>query len=105
LSPLPPLLGDPHPRHLDRLPAHGHALGCRGREAGAYRLDHLLDREAVRDHQRLGAARSAAASEQLEGTATVRLGPAAVGHGRGRGTQHGHSRHMLAQRLRLGEPN
>jgi hypothetical protein len=37
-------------------PARDDALGGRGRQPGADQLDNLLDREAVRDHDRLGAA-------------------------------------------------
>jgi hypothetical protein len=53
---LPPRCRDPYPRDLDRAPAGEDALGGRGREPGAHELDHLLDREVVRDHDRLGAA-------------------------------------------------
>src|SRR5215467_1158957 len=41
---------DPRPRNLDRASARDHALGRRGRQPGAYKFDHPLDREAVRDH-------------------------------------------------------
>jgi len=47
---------DPHPRALHRAPTGDHALGRRRRESGAHELDHLLGREAVREHHRLGAA-------------------------------------------------
>jgi hypothetical protein len=44
---VPPRLGDPRPRDLDRVPTGDHALGRRRRESGAH---------AVREHDRLGAA-------------------------------------------------
>jgi len=37
----PPRLGDPHPRDLHRLAARDHALGLRGRELGAHKVDYL----------------------------------------------------------------
>jgi hypothetical protein len=63
------MLAGPHGRGLFPTPALANAI------MGAYKLDHLLDGEAVRYHQRLSAA-VAAGCEQFERTATV--GPGAV---------------------------
>jgi hypothetical protein len=43
-------------RATSRTIARDHALGLCGSQPGINQLDHLLDREAVRDHDRLGAA-------------------------------------------------
>jgi hypothetical protein len=53
-----------------------HALRRRGREPGAHKLDHLLDREAVRHHQRLGAA-VMAGGEQVRARGQA-IGPGGV---------------------------
>jgi hypothetical protein len=63
-----PHVGDPHADDLDRAPARDHALGSRGGEPGAHEVDHHVDREAVREHDRLGAA-VAAGGQQFEGAA------------------------------------
>jgi hypothetical protein len=47
---LPPRLDDAHPRDLDRAPSGDHALGVRGREPGADKLDHLLNGETMGQH-------------------------------------------------------
>jgi hypothetical protein len=44
---------------------------------GAHKLDHLRDREAVREHDRLGAA-VGARGEQFERAAAIRFGAAAA---------------------------
>src|SRR2546429_9936258 len=69
----PSRLGDPQSGDLDPVIARDHALGRHAREPGADQLDQHLDREAVREHDRLGAA-IAAGCEQFE--------RAAVGGGR-----------------------
>jgi len=56
-------------------PASNHALGCCGRESSAHEIDHLCDGEAMREHDRLGAA-VARRGQQLERAAAV--GPGAV---------------------------
>ena len=66
----PPHLGDPPASDLDRLAAGDDALGRRGREPGAQKLDHLLDCEAVREQDRLGAA-VAARRKQFERAALL----------------------------------
>jgi hypothetical protein len=48
----------------------------RGRQPGAYKVDHLLDREAVGAHDRFGRT-VAGGREQFERTATVRFGTTA----------------------------
>jgi hypothetical protein len=42
--------------NLERARAAKHALGHRRRETGVHQLDHHVDRKAVREHDRLGAA-------------------------------------------------
>jgi hypothetical protein len=70
----PPAFGDPHARDFDRPVAGNHALGrCRG-EPGADQRDHVIDREAVREPKRLGAAEGPAADEQFERPAAIGLG-------------------------------
>jgi hypothetical protein len=54
-------------------PAGDNALEMRAYETIAHQRDHLLDGEAVHDHDRLGAA-FAACGEQFEPAQTVRLG-------------------------------
>jgi hypothetical protein len=49
-------MAETHPRDLDRLAAGHYPLGCRAREPNADQVDHQLDREAVREQQRLRAA-------------------------------------------------
>jgi hypothetical protein len=49
-----------------------YALGPRGGESDAHKLDHLLDRKAMGEHHRLGAA-VAAGGEQSERAAAVGL--------------------------------
>jgi hypothetical protein len=61
---------DLHPRDFDCLAASDDSLGGRTRESGAYEFDHLLDREAVREHHRFGAA-VAAGGEQFERAAAA----------------------------------
>jgi hypothetical protein len=51
------------------------ALGSCGREPGVHQPDHLLDRESVRDDDRLGAA--VTGGEQFERSAAVGLWAAA----------------------------
>jgi hypothetical protein len=70
---LPPSLRDSDPRHLERAAAGDHALRLRCREPGADQFDHLLDRETMRQHNRLGAA-IAAGGEQFERAAASGLG-------------------------------
>jgi hypothetical protein len=77
---VPPRLGDPDPRDLDRLAASNHALGRRGREPGVDQRGHVVDREAVRYHHGLGAA-IAGCGEQFESAAAVGFGKMfAAGH-------------------------
>jgi hypothetical protein len=61
------------------MPARDYGLGRHPREPGAHELDHLRDREAVRQRGRLGAS-IGTASEQLE-SAARRLGSRVRGHG------------------------
>jgi hypothetical protein len=56
---------DLHVRNFDRASAGDRAPGVCGRQPGAHQLNHLRDREAMRDHDCLGAA-VAAGSEQFE---------------------------------------
>ena len=71
----PPRLRDPYPRYLDRARAHRHALGICCDEPCADQLKHLLNREATRKHDRLGAA-VRAGGEQFKRPPTVGLGAA-----------------------------
>ena len=71
----PPRLRDPYPRYLDRARTHRHPLGICCREAGVDQLDHLLNREATRKHDRLGAA-VGAGGEQFKRPPAVGLGAA-----------------------------
>ena len=48
----PPGLRDPHPRYHDRARTHRHALGVCCREPGVDQLEHLLNPEATRKHDR-----------------------------------------------------
>jgi hypothetical protein len=73
-------LGDPHPSDLDSLATGDDALGGRAREPYVDQLDHHVDREAVCEHYRLGAA-VAPGGEQLEGAAAVGLRMAASAGG------------------------
>jgi hypothetical protein len=72
----PPCLRDPHPSDLDRGAAGNDPLGAHAREPGAHKLDHLLDREAVREHDRFGTA-VWARGEQFECAAAIGLGETA----------------------------
>jgi len=72
----PSRVGDPHRRDFKRVPTGDHALGGRGREPGAHKLDHLRDGEAVREHHRFGRA-VARAREKFKGAKSVRFGTAA----------------------------
>src|SRR5262249_60497274 len=80
----PPRLGDLHPRYLDRLAACDHAFGMRARQASADQLDHLIDREAMGEHYRLGAS-VAGHGEQFERPTAIRLGAVATATGLGHG--------------------
>jgi hypothetical protein len=71
----PPSLRDPYPRYLDRARTHHHALGICCDEPGVDQLDHLLNREATRKHDRLGAA-VRAGGEQFKRPPAVGLGAA-----------------------------
>jgi hypothetical protein len=73
----PPRLRDPHRRDFKRVPTGDHAVGRRGREPGADKLDHLRDGETVREHYRLGAAVTAG-GQQFERAAVVGLGAIAA---------------------------
>jgi hypothetical protein len=68
-----PRLGDPPATSIVRIARGADALGRRRRESD--QLDHQLDREAVREHDRFGAA-VAARGEQFERAAAVGLGVA-----------------------------
>jgi hypothetical protein len=78
----PPGLGDCHPHNFERASARDHALGCRGRQPSDAQINHLLDGEAVRDHDRFGRA-IARRGQQFERAAAVGLGAAAVAAGLG----------------------
>jgi hypothetical protein len=58
--------------HRASAAAGNHALAMRSREPGPHKLNHLCDGEAMREHDRLGAA-VPAGSEQLKRSASVRL--------------------------------
>jgi hypothetical protein len=62
---LPARFRNLHVRNFDRASAGDRAPGVCGRQPGAHQLNHLRDREAMRDHDCLGAA-VAAGSEQFE---------------------------------------
>src|SRR6478752_4002993 len=67
---LPSRVGDLHANDLDRAVASPHAFGCRGREFGLDQLDQHFAGEAMRQHDRLGAALGAG-SEQFEGATAL----------------------------------
>src|SRR5262245_11077596 len=71
----PPRVRNPYPRYLDRARTHSHPLGICCREAVVDQLDHLLNREATRKHDRLGAA-VGAGGEQFKRPPAVGLGAA-----------------------------
>jgi hypothetical protein len=72
VRPAPPArLGDPHSCHFDGVPPHDDALGRCGRQPGMHDVGHLLDGEAIRRKDRLGAALGAR-GERLEGGGTSR---------------------------------
>jgi hypothetical protein len=71
----PPCLRDPHPRYLDRARTHRHPLGICCREPGMDQLGHLLNCEAARKHNRLGAT-VRAGGEQFKRPTAVGLGAA-----------------------------
>src|SRR5262245_26352765 len=71
----PPRLRDPHLRYLDRALTHRHAPNICCREPGVDQLDHLLNREATRKHDRLGAA-VGVGGEQFKRPPAVGLGAA-----------------------------
>jgi len=80
----PPGLGDCHPHNFERASARDHALGCRGRQPSDAQINHLLDGEAVRDHDRFGRA-IAGCGKQFERAAAVGLGAVATAAGLGHG--------------------
>jgi hypothetical protein len=55
----PACLGDLHVRDFDRASADNHALGMCGRQPGAHQLDYPVDRETMREQDRLGTAKAA----------------------------------------------
>jgi hypothetical protein len=67
---LPSRVGDLHANDLDGAVASPHAFGCRGREFGLDQLNQHCAGEAMRQHDRLGAALGAG-SEQFEGAAAL----------------------------------
>jgi len=71
----PPRLRDPHPRYLDYACTHRPLFGICCREPGVDQLDHLLNREAARKHNGLGAA-VGAGGEQFKRPTAVGLGAA-----------------------------
>jgi hypothetical protein len=71
----PPRLRDPHPRYLDCARTRRPPFGICCREPGVDQLDHLLNREATRKHDRLGAA-FGAGGEQFKRPTAVGLGAA-----------------------------
>src|SRR5262249_55560181 len=70
----PPFLRDPHLRDLDRASAAGQQPRARllRSRVSAHEIDHLCDGEAMREHDRLGAA-VARRGQQLERAAAVGL--------------------------------
>jgi hypothetical protein len=64
------------PPRLERASARDHALGCRGRQSSDAQINDLLDRESVRQLDRLHTA-VAAGGEQFDRAAAVGLGAAA----------------------------
>jgi hypothetical protein len=68
-----PRLGNPHPCYLDRARIHRHPLGICCRQPGVDQLGDLLNREAARKHDRLGAA-VWAGGEQFKRPPAVGLG-------------------------------
>jgi hypothetical protein len=75
---------DPHARDVNGAPASDHSFGLGRGEPSAHKLNHLLDPEAMGDHDRLGAA-VPAGGEQFERAAAVGLGGWAASAGRGHG--------------------
>jgi hypothetical protein len=71
----PPGLGDCHPHNVERASARDHALGYRGRQPSDAHINHLLDGEAVREHDRFGRA-IAGCGERFERAAAVGFGAA-----------------------------
>jgi len=71
----PPRLRDPHPRYLDCARTRRPPFGICCREPGVDQLDHLLNREATRKHNGLGAA-VGAGGEQFKRPTAVGLGAA-----------------------------
>jgi hypothetical protein len=59
--------GDLQPCDFNRLRAADHTLDGRGGESDTDQLRQLLGREAMQEHDRFGAARGSAASEQCNG--------------------------------------
>jgi hypothetical protein len=67
------------PYDFERLQAADHALGGLGGDSEAHQLRQLIGREAVREHNCLGAAFATAASEQSKRSALIGLGAATAG--------------------------
>ena len=74
-------LHDPRPSSVIRKPSNlvpagtgHHELTCHSGEPGADQFGQLLDREAVRQHRRLGATIAPAVGEQLKGADVRRAG-------------------------------
>jgi hypothetical protein len=73
-------LVNPHAGDFHRRAARDHVLGMRRRETAVHKLDHVVDGEAVRDHESFRASRVAAVSKEFEGANAVALGAAVAGH-------------------------
>ena len=79
----PPRLCDLHANDLDRPSAGNHPLRRRDREAGDAQVDQQRDGEAVRQHDRLGAALGSAGEQSERAAAVGREVVAAGGMGHG----------------------
>jgi hypothetical protein len=73
--------GDPDAGEFDRTPAGVHVLGSRGREPGADQVDDEPQREAMRQHDRLGASVGGLGKECEGATVTAERRHRKVGHG------------------------
>jgi hypothetical protein len=72
--------GDIEPCDIDRLPAFDHALSGRRRKPEFDQIPQLVARKAMHEHDRFGAARSAAASKQHKRAALMGLGATTTGN-------------------------
>jgi hypothetical protein len=73
----PSSFGDPHAGDVEHQTARAPALASCCGESSADKLDHQIDVETMRPHDRLGAA-VAACGEQFERAAAIRFGSASA---------------------------